>query len=377
MSDSRLERALNWPRAIWQASTSFSRKRCITLWMPFVFSLVTAASAGFVYADDTDLVQFLCSVWKSQRSEIVTAQLKYRLVRQARGNLATLSPKEVRDLVDSVDVLEHPDDLKDLVAGLNSTPLKSEKPWGLMESTFYGTKVREERLGKSASHSIQAFDGDVKIEYDAANKQAVVFTPGTSRRHVTRLSEFRKVPNPDVAVYSVVGRSEGRATLSSGISRLVVDEITGALYNMETRYDSGGIREDLIQKHFVTYPGGIIFPNLSVRAYYGAEGTLVGIHIFSIVEATFNADVSDSAFAVPVPANTQVFDKRSAHRVRSFRLNQSLDNVTEIVGQQSLIGPDPQGSFKWWLVVGNVLVVVAGLVLFFVIRPFWKARKSS
>jgi len=343
-----------------KTSTALLRLLSLSVTSSLFFSAAACAQGD-------NQIQALASTWSAQQSEIATGYFKYRLFRTG-GDLAPLSCKQLRHLVESVNLAAHPDQLKTVIDGAQKTPIKAEPPWSVFESFFEGQKVREN--DKSGASSIQVYDGDEKIEYDMLNKHVTLLSPGISKRYVKSLREFRFVPNPSPESYSIQDRGPSLISLRQGSSTLVVDGSTGAVHRYTASSADGKVTREISQSNFVTYPGGIIFPSLRIESTYDGSETLQWISISWIEEARFNTDLPKETFALSLPANTKILDERDSEHVRTFRTNEQISDVVAYIRSQIQPETLPARSrfSMWWVLAASALAIM-------VVLGVWRRRR--
>jgi hypothetical protein len=71
---------------------------------------------------------------------------------------------------------------------------------------------------------------------------------------------------------------------------------------------------------FREYPGGVVLPRVRITRFFSQSResiTISHITISIVDDAEFNIDIPDSEFRVAVPANTAVWDRRGATKLRA------------------------------------------------------------
>ena len=107
-------------------------------------------------------------------------------------------------------------------------------------------------------------------------------------------------------------------------------------------YDpSGDLIRERLQQGWVTYPGGVTYPRLSVLAKY-KSGVLSGAAIAVILEAVFNEDVPAEVFRVSLPKKATLIDYRSGTPT-ARRLKEGGDVATAASQGVRTFAPAAQG----------------------------------
>lgn len=315
------------------------------------------ANGPIGYARGADDVEDLKDIWKSQKTEIATAHIRYRLFQWGASGLAPLNPEQVSKIIKSVDLAARPDDLAIIVNKLLQKPHSSPTPWGVHDFYFEGTKSKDAGRGDGGEVHVQ--NDNVKVEHDPVNGQAQMFAAGGSRRHMRGMSEFRVVPNSELK-YDIVATNGNTLTLrtvgGSGGSRLAVDIPTGSLISSAS-YINQKIISQVFHGSFLTYPGGITFPSLSATVTYGPDQVLYAISLSWVEDATFNRDLPSDTFAVPIPEKTNVFDARSPEHVKTFPLAGPSDDVVKLVNSRQQSQQAATNNRLWWI-IGNIALFV-------------------
>lgn len=336
---------------------------CITLSAGFLCSLAWTAARG------TEPIDTLASIWESQESEIVTAHIKCRLVRLGKEGIAPLSRQQFHQVFAKLDSKNQSKVFKALTDRACKIPSKSNKPGASIEYFYEGTRYKELILKSSDCH---VFNGELEANFDSANQQAMVYNLGASRLGVRYLRDFRMVPNPKVKKdATLTGRTGDRVEFKAGRNPLIVDGTTGVLYQYSHCNDKGQVTEEIIQDCYATYPGGVIFPSLSIRVMYDAKGVLSNFTASWVDTAEFNRDLPKDAFTFPVPGNTVIFDKRLAGHLRSFRMlapepdvfavvKTAFDTSGAIDSNSSGVGGSNSRPRMWWsLGMGGVAILLS------------------
>ena len=136
--------------------------------------------------------------------------------------------------------------------------------WDVLESYFEGSKVKESLL-RTDGGDAHVFDGKQTVIYSGINRHVTICAPGAARVHVSRLKEFRWVPEPDRSLYVVSGRTPDGLGIRLGTDNVTVDE-AGLVKSLEIHDANGRLVKEIMQRLFVTYPGGITFPSLALEA---------------------------------------------------------------------------------------------------------------
>lgn len=334
---------------------------CITLAAGFFGAM------GWTVAEGTEPTDTLVSIWEGQRSEIINAHIKCRMVRVGKDHLVPLSRRQVHEALAKTDPKDPARIFRTLLERTLKAPSKSERPGTAVEYYYEGTRYKE-LLSSGACH---VFNGELEAIFDNANGHAMVYNPGGSGQGVRYLRDFRMIPDPK-AKKDFIGRTGDRVELKAGRNPLIVDGTTGVVYRYSHLDNKGQVSEETIQDCYVTYPGGIVFPSLSVDAMYDGNGTLALLTAAWVDAAEFNRDLPKDAFTFPVPGNIVVFDKRLPDRLQSYRTRTVSPDLFEVVKQVfdargapglGSPGTETPGSSRqgmWWsLGLGGSLVLLS------------------
>jgi hypothetical protein len=334
---------------------------------------LTLSPAG--RADEPNPLDKLIPLWKSQRTEIASAHLKYRLSQVGANDLEPLTAKQLEELLASVDLVKNPDGLAMIDHALLPKRNLPTPSWDLGESYFEGDKVREAFL--EGDHSYQVFDGKEKIEYEGVNKQATLFAEGASIRWVPTLRDFRFVPNPEAA-YGLIDQRGGLVELSAdeGLTRLTVESSSGAMRRCLVQSKTGQVLAETLQDGFTTYAGGIVFPTVFATARFGGAGTLSWIRITVLEEAQFNIPLPADTFTAAVPTGVNVFDQRDRDSIKTFKTaSQSSDLALAANEHRMPQQPPLLSGWRLWVIGANallLLVMVTGWLLW-----RWRSRRLN
>jgi hypothetical protein len=320
------------------------------------------------YAQDARLKD-LETIWEAQRQEVATAHIRCRSFRNA--NINSISHEEVVQAIKSADLVRNPDGLKTVIDRLSSKYLTNPKPWSVIDYYFSGPKVKEDVLGTQ----VFVFDGQNSIELDPANHQVRLFKPGDYTAYIRKLSDFRRVPRN--SNYRIEHVGSGLLELhdeSLALERFFVEAGTGLLREFRSEHGKGKVGRATIQEHFVTYPGGITFPALVVKADYGATG-LHSIDLTLVEEASFNQELPPDTFKVGIPAGTNVFDERKGHLATLTQVPATGDVVRLADNPGTTSDTTEGGWFKRnrWLIAGPLVAAVTA----FVVVSLWRRKAQA
>ncbi len=315
-------------------------------------------------AEQAELLDELWSLWEVRRSEIATARIRYRDYRAVPATDSAPTAEEFRALVESVDLVQHPDDLRQVLARVSSELPEGDPPWKTSLLTVEGGRVRWVYPPFDS-----LIDGDLEFHADGDNNQVGVYPVGKSRRVVTRVRDFRYVPSADIerAYFQLTDRAEQGVWLTGSSSRSLVDASTGLfLWDQTLRKGTGEILRESWEQGIVEYPGSIPFPTVSIRAAY-RSGRLASAWFRIVEEAQFNVDLEPAAFQMATAADVKVIDYRGEQKdVRLLR--QPTDDLRAALGRPFRVAdprPSPaQGDrFRWLLAVNAVVLLGVGLYL--------------
>jgi hypothetical protein len=214
------------------------------------------------------------------------------------------------------------------------------------------------------SRCITADDGKERIEYngDGLNNQAILYPLGASKTALCSVGDLRRAAGPDATLYQIADRTAGRLTLKTSEGEVIVDELSGSVYRSSVYGTTGvPVRQEWLQDYFITYPGSIVFPSLRLQAYYRQPDSLCHLKVTWIEDAAFNIDLGVNAFAVPVPAKCNIFDRRDLKNAWNWTTGNPLADV--VVATNEHFGPSPPGAldagrgpFRW--VAGSIALLL-------------------
>lgn len=304
-----------------------------------------------------DDIEELKAMWKSQKTEIAAAHIKYRLFQWGASGLLPLGADQVKKIVRSKDLAARPDDMRIIVNKLLQQPHPSPTPWTVNDFYYEGAKSKNARHGSISE--VQLLTGKEQVEYSHVNSSAMIFTGGGSRRHMRSIREFREIPNPE-AKYEIEEKNANLWFLRSDSVLLVIDPSTGILHERDY-YVNGKIIKQDIQMSFLSYPSGIVFPSLSARVTYDSNGILYAISLSWVEDAEFNIELPSDTFSVGIPGKTNVFDNRTPSHVRTFPLAGPTDDVVKMADtrEQPVTNRLQNRHHRtiWWI-IGNIVLFV-------------------
>ncbi|MBN1908520.1 MAG: hypothetical protein JW818_02165 [Pirellulales bacterium] len=357
----------------WREFALFSALCCIS-------SLVDGQVVAQV--TDKDLIKALEATWEAQRSEIVTACIRYRSVSSGSSGVQPFTPQQVREIVEPL--AEQPDDLKSVVLKLHRSERRKqlavlEVPWSIKEFYAEDLKTREDWHATSGTNT-QVFDGEQVVITRPANGQVDLHAAGQSRLARTKIGEFRFIPKIHGGREVVDGR-DGQIVLRTTprgkanrhlIEELVIDEATALVKRKSIHDDKGQIKDEILQYGFVTHPGGIVFPTIIVKTKY-RDGSLDHLVICMIEDARFNGDLPADVFAVSVPAGTNVWDRRRDRNDPVFvKTGTEEPDIVEYVNSTTGVSAAAHRNHMRWL-----LVVISVCLLFAILFLARCRRKSA
>ncbi len=351
--------------------------------------LYTSGTAGLpVLANDKlatpekkQLAEKLCADWNAQRTAIITAHLKYRMIESPTSQV----PRgDFLKLLKDADLVSHPDNLKEISARV-LPPLKPRESrsgnWSEVELWQEGPRAREE-----FAHLTLLDTQDMSVTYSKGSGrpqnhgQVDINTPGDkSNLTSARAAWYRFIPNWSPASISSFEYSDEcilmRTKGTHGFcGNMVIDRATAMVLNMQLENAEGQPVQEYIQSGWVAYPGGILFPRLYVKADY-RKGMLSNVVLFLLTNASFNNNIPESTFTLAAPAGTVVVDHRHAPLSEAKLRHETADVVKSFDSIPHLPVTDAQeyrsSTFLWPLFLVTVLCL---LIVIFIARRF---KKSS
>lgn len=202
--------------------------------------------------------------------------------------------------------------------------------------------------------SSMAFNGMESLMFDTVSPQVDIFSGANARNQIAAIDSksltgwqpVRKIRHePGLApVTHKVKREGGRVTVEStlpswGTNHQVIDEKTGFVYHQLFLQDDGKTGTERWQIGPRLEPSGAIVPEVVVELTYrgNQEGLL---RVYEIVSATFGPQPPD-AFAVSVPAGTQIIDHRGSQRTP--KTGMVVGPITDVITEANRI-PDNSRS---------------------------------
>jgi hypothetical protein len=317
----------------------------------------------------------LKALWEGQDSEIVTAEIRYRLYRTG-GREYGLSRQKFNSLLELADLLKNPDGLKVLIEGLLGERVQLDAHTNDCEFYTDGTRTREQN-----EHRTLLFDGDNVVRSLLLNNQTNLKTPSSSSVKRMQLRDFRLVPPTNVLDrIAHVESLNGVLELSAQGGQLIVNEATGLVEHLVQRSDPDTVRSEVFQFGSEVYPGDIVFPEVVVRTSYESD-QLYSVSVILIQDAQFNQDLPEELFAVAVAAGNKVFDYREVPDDPEFiRVQEPVDDVVQHVEARRVRPPveAPLGiPSRLWFMLGAASLIGAAIVLLLLFRRFRAARGTG
>ena len=317
-----------------------------------------------------EAIEQLTAGWEARRSEIATAEIRYRQVRFSIEE-PTLTPEQVREIVERINVGEHPEQLRELTRELKRSPWTIEPPWAVSRMVYDGLRTRYEQ----GVHR-QVRSAELDMIYDGDNEQVSVFPRGKSGRRYAYLKEFRWVPTDrmDLDLFEMSRPAPNRIGihLRTGADRGLLDAESGLRLHMQSFHpESTEPSMEYWEQGTVQYPGGVLFPSGSVEAQY-REGLLSSFWIRLIDEANFNIDLSEAEFQLACQEGDVVLDYRSGEK-SVYRLPASTTDL-----ERDLAPPPPPAlpapltteaerpvasTYRWFIGINGVLLILVALFL--------------
>jgi hypothetical protein len=270
------------------------------------------------------LASELASVWKAQNDAIVTAQCQTRLYRYyVTSPKSRVSRKQVLEALGDIQRRPIEEAIRSLQRILpDFDPLPDYVYWGipiLIEQL--GSKVRNTYSPHTEKMAlwrhVELFDGQDEIQYTPEANRATVY-PG----HVTNLVDIYTLTRWPLGADSLPAGSLtiGKKTadglevhVGPSMSLQVSDKarfIERIVFRMPGQGGRSLVLREALRVAPREYPGGIVFPTVTVQLNYTEAEDLRGLSIHRIDDAHFNLDLPAETFVVGVPPQTRVQDAR-------------------------------------------------------------------
>ena len=261
----------------------------------------TPPNQNSVATADLDPVGRIERLWIDQGNQIKTAAIDYRSFSAVNGqpsdgsgDVKPLSVDEVEQVFAQVDLAAHPDRIGDVLAKLMKEPPKANALSPTIHFYQDGTKraVQSDRGARFVGPGLA-------IHFDAIKKQADVYSDWASADHMESLADFRSQPSKSRGTWHFVGQRDGLVHFQgTDHEDFFFDEATGVLSRMLVRNTIYPITSLRMESGPVNYPGGVVFPSLTVVAQF-ADGRLRSVSLTLIEKATFNERIDPAALEHP------------------------------------------------------------------------------
>lgn len=331
------------------------------------FLLAGVILAGPPAAPPADLPA-LEAMWRSQRTEVVSAKIRFRFMRDA-GDFAQLSPEQVKAAFVAADMAASPDNMASFIKSIRGAA-GTGRPWSVMEFLQEGKKTRERIVG-DGSHDY-VYDGESLSVVANAGRQVTVSDAGRAGNPGRIGFElFRPVPEPDAGLL-VLGTGPGRVRVGGSGLEYVVNPSNELVESM-SRSSRGVTETQILTAGAVTYPGGVTMPCAAAALSY-SSGVLRRAEVEVIEEAEFNVRLPDDSFRLAAAGGTVIVDARYPEPrvgVASGPIRDVAGRVREGVKQPTVPLTPPGGRGYTWVWVAAGAVLVAGLVV------VWRRRSAK
>lgn len=262
----------------------------------------------FFFAEPNPDVQRLARVWESQRTEIITANIRFRSFRR---KVMPLSRTAASKLVAKYDLANNPDSLRDLIIDLlGGAKIEGPRYWTNSELIVDGKKVRSGSLDPGGM--TQVFNGEAELNFIRDNDQIDISRPSKQPVHRDSLADLRLIPR--------IPKVEPQVTANAAtvVLRWPVLEIETNRFGDVLRvayYLSADRGTRIIRESFQTgwkeYPGGIRFSSARIDFFFDASGTLSNAPRLLVIDAaSFNEPVSENSFTIETKGDAKVVDYR-------------------------------------------------------------------
>jgi hypothetical protein len=273
--------------------------------------------------------QQLAAHWARYEREIGSAHIQFRLTRTGEGQLAALAPEAVQKILDEANLNEQPENFEAVLNSLWDPAKVKERLWSPVEFFAIGLNTREVR-----GNDVHLFDGELELDYSAANNQVSVYRAGESRLGRMHITDFRAGGSAtSIKVFEQLLLPNNRIALSVGSDKIVADWTTGFVHQMSFR--SRGRMSDTFQYGPARYPGGIVLPKLKIELRYRSN-ELSSLELIYIDKAVLNEGMMADTFKLAAKAGTRVFMFKPdpVSRPGFFAVREDTKDVAELVRAQ-------------------------------------------
>lgn len=312
--------------------------------------------------EEKELFQKLNTLWKQRRTEIKTAEIRYRLFRH---ETTPMSRADFNALVDGLDLARNPDAMRELIGRIHVHPINEKQPWTIAYLYKSGRKLKEILGGES----VQLVDGGTKIIYDPKNHYAEFANTAQSRMGQADISDFRLTPMENITGCRIpTGPRDGvvKIIARDGFSEAWWNVDNGTCQRYLLRAASGAVVTEHRELGFKLYPKGIRFPKVAIEARYSEQTGMLHIVRLSVIEeARFNRPISRDTFKVKTASPINVRDTRDPTGYVRTALDLPPTNDLQETFDSPKESPPTQGST--WIVIGALAIgsamFIAGLLL--------------
>lgn len=332
-----------------------------------VLSVVSVLTSVAVQAQDVELAR-LWSLWEVRRTEIVTADIRYRqCIAFTRGSEWT--PQSVGELLARWPAEHGAAGLDEIVYKLLGKTPGAGPIWTRSRLVIRGRQVRYEQ-----GPFEQVSDDQLELIQDHDNHQIGVYPRGRSRRMFAQLADLRWTPPAaiDRRVLQATYRDDStvEVTTVSGSSRSQVDAETGVvLHSQQYRPQSEELIQESWERAIVDHPQGIPFPTVRIELTYD-QGRLSHGWFRCIDSADFNVEIPDSVYRLTAPTGSKVIDYRGDVS-RGFTLDGGSTDVRADLPpvffrapvRQAAAGASGGPPLRWLLLLNSMLLLSGGVYL--------------
>lgn len=328
------------------------------------------------YADDASLRQQLQSQWQQLGESIVTAEVHYtsgvfllNLDSKSPALGVELTPQDVNALIDSLDLLNHPDNREKLTEKLYLQHDFRRSPWDehcrilKKGQTLLCDNSRELHVLREASHVFQ----------DKPNHQVNIQSRDRSSRGYDRIEDFYQLPQDIAGVCQLSALKEHapedqlELTYNDQGRELAawVDRETGMPLHVLQSLNGTPVVE-FRNMGVVMFPGGIPFPRLSVQALY-RDGLLNRLTVRLVDDVRINQPLTDDQFDAPALPGDRVFDQRDSQHIH-LSVDQPVADVLKYA-DLGIVQPEPKHVLPripvWSTVffINGLAFLIFGLIL--------------
>lgn len=325
-----------------------------------------------------DVAARILPMWAGYRSEIATADIRYRYS-FISCTAANLTADGFLEQLQDVDLRQSDQLLTDLIARFSPELIEAhrrpENPFPLWEEKTLLLRGAEQRsTGLWHDHLIQ---GELHLLADLENRHVKAYARGNCPYGHEPLTWFREIPDDSVLRPPAIVIDHGElldihytASVDQPGSRLTISADDG----LPRRWDfvpSEAEEVTLIRIHAdqTLFPGDVWMPGVKLEAGFAA-GKLSSLRMSVITSAEFNQEIPDERFVMRAAAGTGWLDGRSSEK-NGGTWEKALPDVAAFFSvHQGLpaaaFGGGTTSGFRWrslFLVLNGLLLMVAGLIL--------------